>query len=161
MNTVYLSLGANIGDVKETLQKAIQSIERKLNAHAVTSSFYQTKAWGKTDQNDFINCCISIQTAIPPIDLLAITQSIEEELGRVRKEHWGPRLIDIDILFYETLVVETPTLKIPHPYIQNRNFVLTPLNEIAPTFVHPTLHRTISHLLEECSDNSMIQLIND
>ena len=148
--TVYLLLGSNLGDRQQILAKAIELIDEKVGVIVSQSKNYETKAWGKTDQPDFLNIAVCITTKLMPIEVLEQTQAIEERLGRVRIEKWGARLIDIDIIFYEQQIVDVPhRLHIPHPLVQERVFALAPLAEIAPDFVHPVLQKTISTLLHE------------
>jgi 2-amino-4-hydroxy-6-hydroxymethyldihydropteridine diphosphokinase len=142
LKTVYLSLGSNLGDRKEILEKAIVLLSEKVGVVVKQSKDYETVPWGVTDQPDFLNLAIEIHTLLKPLEVLEQTQSIENQLGRVRKEKWGARLIDIDILFYGNEIIDEPNLKIPHPLIQERDFVLTPMAEIAPNFVHPLLGET-------------------
>ena len=132
MAKAWLSLGANIGNPAAQLDEAI----RQMEAHAdiqVTKQSQKiiTKAWGKTDQPDFANMAVEVETSLQPIDLLDVLLGIEMAIGRVRKEVWGPRLIDIDIIAYERLVLKTPRLTLPHPYAHERSFVLDPLQHIA------------------------------
>ena len=133
MAKAWLSLGANIGDPAAQLDEAI----RRMEAHAeikVTKQSQKiiTKAWGKTDQPDFANMAAEVETSLQPIDLLDVLLGVEMAMGRVRKEVWGPRLIDIDIIAYDGVEMKTPRLTLPHPYAHERDFVLTPLSEIAP-----------------------------
>ncbi len=133
MTSVYLSLGSNIGDKKAYLLSAIERLEQ-LDKTVVksVSSFYETAAWGKTDQDDFLNICCELETDLAPQELLLACQKIEKDLKRVRHEHWGPRTIDIDILLYGDETIATENLNVPHPYMTERAFVLVPLEEIAP-----------------------------
>ena len=126
-----MGLGSNIGNSKEHIQNAIKLIKNTKSINFIKSaSFYQSKAWGKTDQNDFINTAIEIKTDLSPEKLLIKMLAIEKQLGRQRIEKWGPRIIDIDLLLYGKHVVNLPQLTIPHPYISKRNFVLLPLIEL-------------------------------
>ncbi|KTD55835.1 2-amino-4-hydroxy-6- hydroxymethyldihydropteridine pyrophosphokinase [Legionella santicrucis] len=136
MNICYLGLGSNQKSPERQLCKAIQSI-RTLRLTAVTkiSSFYWSKAWGLKSQQNFCNAVIEINTRLSPLQLLSACQQIEEKQGRVRKKRWGPRIIDIDILYYEKRVIQSKKLIIPHPYIQLRDFVLIPLKEINPKLI--------------------------
>lgn len=138
MTLVYLSLGSNIGDRKMYLLKAIKKIDNLDNTQVLAiSSFYQTKAWGNTNQDDFINCAIAIKTDLDPYILLDHCQEIEKDLDRIRHEHWGPRTIDIDILLYGQLEIKSDNLLIPHPYMYERAFVLVPLLEIMKELQSP------------------------
>ncbi|MDY6065907.1 MAG: 2-amino-4-hydroxy-6-hydroxymethyldihydropteridine diphosphokinase [Finegoldia sp.] len=151
---VFIGLGSNMGDKNYYLQKAIEKIrDRKIEVLRV-SDFYTTKAWGKTDQDDFLNACIEVITYEEPEDLLKILNEIEDELGRERKEKWGSRTIDLDILFIDDKIIYTDKLKVPHPYIRERKFVLEPLNDIAPFFVHPVYKVMIKDLLDDVNKNN-------
>ncbi len=130
---VYLSLGANLGNREETLREAVKRLgaAEGVSVTAV-SSVYETEPWGKTDQPRFLNLAAAIRTTLTPEELLALTQSIENALGRVRHERWGARTIDIDVLCFEGVERNTPELTLPHPYMTERAFVLVPLAEITP-----------------------------
>lgn len=149
LQAVHLLLGSNLGNRKEILDKAINLLSQKVGVIILRSKDYETAPWGVTNQPDFLNLVVSIQTRLKPLQILEITQSIENQLGRIRKEKWGARLIDIDILFYGNEIIDEPNLKIPHPLLQERDFALSPLAEIAPDFVHPVLGETISELREK------------
>ena len=131
MSRVYLSLGSNMGDSFFYLLNAISKLD-KLDMTKVTkvSKFYKTKAWGYKEQEDFINCCVELETKLLPYKLLSEISNIESNLQRVREVHWGPRTIDIDIIFYDDLIIESEKLTIPHKYYKQRNFVLVPLLDI-------------------------------
>ncbi|HTJ48945.1 MAG TPA: 2-amino-4-hydroxy-6-hydroxymethyldihydropteridine diphosphokinase [Cyclobacteriaceae bacterium] len=148
---VFLLLGTNLGNTSMNLERARIYIKNIGNI-VTESSVYRTKAWGKTDQPDFYNQVLGIVTSVEPEELLQKVLSIESEIGRERKEKWGPRVIDIDILFYENRIIELENLSIPHPGIPSRRFVLQPLAEIAPDFIHPQLKKNIRTLLKECPD---------
>ncbi len=159
MNTCYLLLGGNIGDSALKLKQAIALIEQKIGATLKKSSVFKTAAWGNKDQADFYNQAIILETLNAPTELLANILKIEELLGRTRtNDRWQERTIDIDILFYNKEIIDLPDLKIPHPYIQERKFVLVPMNEIAGNFVHPILKKTIEELLNECVDSCEVQI---
>ncbi|GJM41309.1 MAG: 2-amino-4-hydroxy-6-hydroxymethyldihydropteridine diphosphokinase [Ardenticatenaceae bacterium] len=145
MQTIYLGLGTNLGDRTANLQSAIDGLAEELVITAV-SPIYQTPPWGVTDQPDFLNLCLAAQTEFSPIALLSFIKDLEVNLGRKPAERWGPRLIDIDILFYAKQIFETENLTIPHPHLAERAFVLHPLADIAADFVHPILGETISDL---------------
>lgn len=132
MPKAWLSLGANIGDPRAQLVEALGRIEAFGICITKRSSVAITKAWGKTDQPDFANMAAEIETDLKPLELLEVLQGIERDMGRVRKEFWGPRLIDIDIIVYEGVEMKTPRLTLPHAHAHERDFVLVPLSEIAP-----------------------------
>ena len=159
MNKTYLLTGGNEGDKILQMQQARANIELICGRLLRISSLYQTAPWGKTDQADFLNQVLLIETAMSPQDLLKAILSIEENLGRKRSVKNAPRTIDIDILFYDRLILEVPGLCIPHPQISERRFVLEPLDEIAPGFRHPVLGKTIHQLLLECTDELAVKKI--
>lgn len=149
MAFVYLGLGTNLGDKERNLNDAIISLSVYVGAIIRQSSFYVSEPWGFESDNRFLNAVALVETNLQPFDLLAKTQGIERMIGRTAKSVTGyaDRLIDIDILFYDNLIVDQPTLKIPHPLIAERDFVLLPLAEIAPEFVHPVLGKRIIDLV--------------
>ena len=151
MHIAYLLTGGNRGNREDYLQEALAAIQKEAVLLAA-SAIYQTAAWGKNDQPDFLNQALKIQTTLSPGDLLRCVLRIEQSLGRTRDIKYGPRTIDIDILFYDDRVVEEPNLVIPHPQLHNRRFALQCLADIAPALVHPVLSKTISQLLEDCPD---------
>jgi 2-amino-4-hydroxy-6-hydroxymethyldihydropteridine diphosphokinase len=152
MNLVYLLLGSNEGDKLDWLRKGITLLREKCGEIEKISSIYQTAAWGLEDQDDFYNLVLLLQTALKPGEFLEQTQQIEQELGRQRTLKWGPRTLDIDLLFFNDEVIDLPNLKVPHPFLQQRRFTLAPLAEIAPDFIHPVYRKTVSRLLAECQD---------
>ena len=152
-NRIFLLLGTNLGDRRINLKNALDEIERSVGAVLMTSSIYQTAAWGKLDQPDFYNLVVETETNLKGDELLAIILGIESKLGRERKEKWGERLIDIDILLMGEHVIQTEHLVIPHPQLANRKFTLVPLAEIAPNVIHPVLQKRIEELLVECKDS--------
>ena len=150
----YLLLGGNLGDRKKNLELAIQFLNEEAGKVVSVSSIYETAAWGKEDQPDFLNQAIALTTNLSALQLLDKALEIEQKLGRIRKEKWGERLIDIDlILFGDEVINMEGKLQIPHPHMQNRRFVMQPLAEIAPDIIHPILGKTISELAENISDN--------
>jgi len=157
MNEAYLLTGGNIGDRLMNLQQACFKIEKQAGAILRKSDVYETAAWGLTEQNSFLNQVLLISTMYNAEELLQKLLYIEQESGRKRVVKMGPRIIDIDILFYNNEIIATSDLIVPHPQITNRRFVLTPLNEIAPDFVHPVLQETIAELLEICPDNLKVK----
>ena len=157
---VYISLGSNKGDRLKHLQDAIDLIFKRIGTVHIISKVYNTQAFGfKSD--DFLNCCVFLETELEAKPLMKALLSIEKTLGRTRSKNPGyeARTIDLDILFFEEEVVNTKTLKIPHPELQNRKFVLQPLNDIASKLVHPKLQKSITELLETCEDESDIEPI--
>lgn len=146
----YLGLGSNLGDKLEFITKAIKQISRLKNVEITrTSSMITTAPYGKTDQPDFLNCVIKLETDLKPEDLLKKCLHIENQLGRIRKEKWGPRTIDIDILLYEDNIINSELLVLPHPQLHKREFVLTSLNELCPNLVHPILNKKIKDIFME------------
>lgn len=149
MNTAYIAIGSNIGDRQKALEDALNQIEKEGIKVTRVSSFYETPPYGYTDQPPFLNGAIEVQTTLSARELLKTLLSIEKDLGRVRQFKWGPRTIDLDIIFFNNEVYNEPDLIIPHPDMQNRSFVLTPLNDICPTYLHPQLNKTTHDLLTE------------
>lgn len=148
MAIVYLSIGSNLGRKEDNCLKALKAIEEKGMTIKKKSLLYETEPWGVREQPYFINMAVEVETDLPPDKLLQVVKEIEKEMGRTETYKWGPRIIDIDILLYDDLIYETSDLKIPHPFMQERDFVLRPLSEIAPDKVHPVLNKTISELLQ-------------
>ena len=159
MNIVYLLLGSNLGNSKKQLTLATKFVEEFIGAVTVSSSLYSTAAWGNTDQPDFLNQVIIINTTLSPFPLLKQILLIEKKMGRVRTVKNAARIIDIDILFFNNEIINEKNLVIPHPEIQNRHFVLTPLVEIAASLVHPVLNMSITELLKICTDKLNVQKI--
>jgi len=134
------------------LQSALNHIEQEIGPILLTSSLYETEAWGVTDQQDFLNQAILVETTFSPLEVLQKTQAIEKLVGRQERIKWHARIIDIDILFYADQVIDNEQLTIPHPYLHKRNFVLIPMLEIAPYFEHPILKKDIENLYLETED---------
>lgn len=153
-NTVYLSLGSNMGNKKENLEKAIFNISQLADTYVTKKSeIIETEPFGYKEQDVFLNACIEIKTLLYPKELLYKLLEIEKNMGRERKIKWGPRIIDLDIIFYNKEIIEEEDLIVPHPYMEYRNFVLKPLEEIKPYFVHPLLNKRISTLRKELENN--------
>ena len=159
MNKTYLLLGSNMGNSQKQLTKAITFIEKKIGRVIRRSGLYQTAAWGNTDQPDFINQVIIAETELTAAQTMQAILSIEKNMGRVRTEKNAPRIIDIDILFFNKDIIAEKELSIPHPAIQLRRFVLVPLNELSPNFIHPILKRTNHQLLLKCPDKLDVKKI--
>ena len=152
MSKVYLSIGSNKGNRSVLINKAIDEIEKKVGIIISRSSIYQSKSWG-FDSNDFYNLCLLIDTDIMPKSLLINLKKIEKSMGREDIDgSYSDRFIDIDILFYDNITTDSEDLKIPHPKIEIRKFVLVPMLEIADNYVHPILNKTIKELDNDCSD---------
>lgn len=147
IHTAYVALGSNLGDKEANLRRALELLIERGVEIVKTSTFISTEPYGVTDQPQFLNGVCEVRTSLEPLELLHTLLDIEQEMGRVRLRHWGERNIDLDLLLYEDVVMDTPQLKLPHPDMQNRDFVLLPLAEIAPELVHPTLQKTISELV--------------
>lgn len=146
MSTAYISIGSNLGNREENCRKAVNLLKEQGIKVVKLSSAVETRPWGLTDQPMFINMALSIETDMPPEELLAVIKCIESDMGRRPAIRWGPRIIDLDILLYEDLVIKSTSLEIPHPEMCNRDFVLKPLLEIAPDVVHPVLKKSIKEI---------------
>jgi 2-amino-4-hydroxy-6-hydroxymethyldihydropteridine diphosphokinase len=152
MNISYLLIGGNQGDRLARLATARDLITNAGGQILLASALYETAAWGKTDQPDFLNQALKVATEEDAPAWLLTLLDIEGKIGRRRQEKYGPRIIDIDILFFNNSIIHEPQLTIPHPEIRNRRFALVPMEEIAPSLIHPVLHKTIRQLLAECTD---------
>lgn len=152
MPLVYLLTGSNAGNRLLQLQKARQLAERHIGLVWQASAVYETAPWGNTQQPPFLNQVLVAHTVLQPHEVLAQITRIEKKLGRIRREKWGQRTIDVDILLYGSEIIETEKLTIPHPWLPQRRFALLPLAEIAAQLIHPQLHLTIRQLLQQCPD---------
>ncbi len=157
MSQVYLLLGANLGDRSVQMKKAFYEIEKQIGKITRYSTIYETAAWGKEEEPSYLNQAVQVETDLSPLTILHITNEIENKLGRVRYIKWGSRIIDIDILFYDNILIESEQLKIPHPLLHHRKFVLIPLSEIAPNFIHPVFNKTVSELLRDVEDDLSVE----
>ena len=160
-NAAYLLLGTNLGDRKVNLINACSKIKNRVGAISKISKLYETSAWGKIDQPDFLNQAILVQTELTPHDLLKVILEIETEMGRIRNEKWEARTIDIDILLYNDNTINSTDLIVPHPKLHERNFALIPLMDIAAEVNHPVLNETIEALYFECNDPLDVFLVED
>jgi 2-amino-4-hydroxy-6-hydroxymethyldihydropteridine diphosphokinase len=152
MNHVYLLLGSNIGDKEQHLQNASEFIQSGIGDILKSSSIYQTAAWGKEDQDDFMNQVLYCATPLEAMEVLQKALNIERQMGRQRIVKNEPRIIDIDILFFNNDIIQQETLIVPHPLIHARRFVLIPLQELSPDYVHPISGQTIAQMLKQCAD---------
>lgn len=158
MNKVYLQLGSNMGDRQQHLANATESISYHLGEITICSKIYESTPWRVDGQHNYLNQVVIVKTFLSAEDTLLTILQIENDLGRVRIEKWGERLIDIDIIFFNDEIYESAHLCIPHKHMHERNFVLVPLNEIASNFVHPKYNKTISELFIDSSD---IEKVNE
>ena len=152
MQTIYLHTGSNMGDPAHQLKEAIQHIEEQIGTVTQQSSVYETEPWGLPNQPNFFNQALEVKTTLVPEIVLQKIHQIEASMGRTRTEKWAARNIDIDLIFYANQKIQTEELTVPHPHLQDRNFVLIPLLEIAPEFMHPELGETIEELYFRCND---------
>jgi 2-amino-4-hydroxy-6-hydroxymethyldihydropteridine diphosphokinase len=154
----FLHLGTNQNDRLGNLERAFTEIEEKIGVIIRKSSIYETEPWGLTNQEMFLNIVIEVKTKLNPDDLLSSIKGIENEMGRIKTEKWGPRNIDIDILTFGDLKIDSENLKIPHPQIQNRNFVLIPFMELEPDLVLPGYENSIEELFEQSKDECEVYI---
>lgn len=157
---VYLALGSNMGDRAANIAAAEGLISKTIGKIVKKSHLYETQPWGNTDQESFLNQVIMVNTMLDPRGLLDKIAKIDRELGRERREKWGPRTIDVDILFYGKRVIRDKGLEIPHPQLHKRAFVLVPLMEIAPDLEHPVLKQQIDELYMACDDPSEVVMLD-
>ena len=155
---VYLQLGSNMGDRVYYLNQAIRYITDEIGGVVSESRVYESAPWRVNNQKHYLNKVIEVNTVDDPYDLLKKILNIEKKIGRVRERKWSSRVIDIDIIFYSSVIINEKNLIIPHEYMHERNFVLHPLNEIASDFVHPILKNTVNKLMIECNDKNEIKL---
>ena len=159
MNGIYLLLGSNLGERMAILAAAQTQLEQSVGLIKASSSLYETEAWGKTDQPPFLNQVLEIATELSATELLKELLNVEQKLGRKREEKWGPRTVDIDILYYGEQIINSLELSLPHPQLHLRRFTLVPLCEIAPLFVHPVFKKNNLQLLQECPDQLQVKVI--
>lgn len=153
-HTVYLGLGTNLGERVANLAQALAGL-REVWEETAVSPIYETEPWGDTDQPAFLNLCAAGKTELTPLALLRFIKQLEKEIGRTPTRRWGPRLIDIDILFYDDLVLSSDRLTIPHKFVAERPFVLVPLATIAPDLIHPQTSQTVTQMLAQVDATSV------
>jgi 2-amino-4-hydroxy-6-hydroxymethyldihydropteridine diphosphokinase len=159
MNSAYLITGGNMGQREDQLSYAAKLIEERCGSVIDRSSIFETAAWGKTNQENFLNQALVLETTLNPRDLLNEILYIENLMGRDRVEKYGPRIIDIDIIFFNHQKIKENGLVIPHPEMSRRRFVLEPLNEVIPAYIHPVLFKTVNELLHQCDDTLPVKKI--
>ncbi len=169
MAILILHLGSNLGNRQEKLNEAINFINKEVGFVFSQSSIYETAVWLGDEQDKmpeilrkqapFLNMALQVETLLEPINALQLCLGIEDKLGRVRKQKWGPRRIDIDLIFYDDKIINTPKLIVPHPWMQYRRFVLMPLAEIIPEWVHPVLKQNVQDLLGTCEDEGVVRVL--
>jgi 2-amino-4-hydroxy-6-hydroxymethyldihydropteridine diphosphokinase len=161
MNTAILLIGGNLGDRTGNLRKAAELIAESAGEIIQISALYQTAPWGHVEQPDYLNQGLEIHTELDALTLLHTLLEIERTIGRVRQEKWGARVIDIDLIFFNDSIMNLPELKLPHPRMHLRQFVLVPLNEIVPNYVHPVLQQTVSYLAAHCEDTCPVSVYRE
>lgn len=159
MDGIYLLLGTNLGDKLLNLQRSKIEVEESMGKIVIQSSIYKTAAWGIENQDDFLNQVIKIESKLSPEQMLDKIFLIEKSMGRVRLGKWEERVIDIDLLYYYDRIIQTSRLQVPHPELQNRNFTLAPLVEIAEAEIHPIFQKTQRQLYELCGDKLEVELV--
>ncbi len=144
-HTIFLGIGSNVGNRKKHIESAVNYLEEKISGLQL-SKLYETKPWGYKNQDDFLNAVIKGKTSLSSLKLFQFVKTIEKKVGRIKRFKWGPREIDIDILFYDNLIYKDKNLEIPHPRLHEREFVLSPLMDLDPDLVHPVFKKTIRHI---------------
>jgi len=160
MNSVVLLLGSNMGDRFTNLEKGSDEIKMGIGEIIQQSSMYETAAWGNENQEQFLNKVVTVNSSLKAAQLMKRILSIEEKMGRIRMKKWEPRIIDIDILFYNNEMISNETLTVPHPSLHLRKFTLMPLAELMPDYIHPVLKKSITDLLHELNDSLEVKKIS-
>ena len=158
MSLVAISMGSNLGNRLSSLRKAILLLKKEGFNIIKTSDVFETPPFGVTNQPRFLNACLLIDTETNPADLLKKLKKIENEVGRIQRFRWGPREIDLDIIFYDEKVIDGPSLKVPHPHMHERPFVLIPLKQISPQWVHPILKKTVEQMAEDLHECDILRI---
>ena len=159
-NTAFIGIGSNRGNRKENCETAVRIIaSHKDTAIIKKSSLYETEAWGEESQDNFLNCVAKIKTGKNVFDFFSLLQQTENKIGKQKEGFWGPRNIDIDLLFFGQEIINEPELKVPHPFLHLRRFVIEPLSEIASDFIHPTINQSIKVLLKNLTDTKKVSKI--
>ena len=158
MSLVAISMGSNLGNRLSSLRKAILLLKKEGFNIIKTSDVFETPPFGVTNQPRFLNACLLMDTEINPADLLEKLKKIENEVGRIQRFRWGPREIDLDIIFYDEKVIDGPSLKVPHPHMHERPFVLIPLKQISPQWVHPILKKTVKQMAEDLPECDILRI---
>ncbi|AFL84470.1 2-amino-4-hydroxy-6-hydroxymethyldihydropteridine pyrophosphokinase [Belliella baltica DSM 15883] len=161
MRQIILIIGGNIGDRLSLITQAKQLLEEKIGKVSLISSLYETEAWGGNSKGNYLNQILVLESPLAADEVLDKALQIEKVLGRQRDIKWGNRTMDIDILYYGDEIIDSPNLKIPHPYLHLRRFVLEPLAEVVPNLVHPILNLTSTELLQNCQDDSIVKVIGE
>jgi dihydroneopterin aldolase / 2-amino-4-hydroxy-6-hydroxymethyldihydropteridine diphosphokinase len=156
MSTVYIGIGSNLGDRQKNCLRAVELLSEGGLSVTKQSSVHETEPWGLTEQPAFLNMAVEAETCFPPVELLAMLKKIEKDMGRQETVKWGPRIIDLDVLLYDDITLNTEALVVPHPLMHEREFVLVPLAELAGEFIHPVLKKKIGDLLNEIKRNKTI-----
>jgi 2-amino-4-hydroxy-6-hydroxymethyldihydropteridine diphosphokinase len=156
-NIAFIGIGSNKGDRKKACADALAALERWADCSAIQiSSLYESEPWGYTEQGRFINCAVKLETGADALTLFAFLRETEQALGKDKEFHWGPRTIDLDLLFFNQEIIDTPELKVPHPLLHQRRFVLEPLSELDPSWLHPVLNQPVAKLLQQLGDTNTI-----
>jgi 2-amino-4-hydroxy-6-hydroxymethyldihydropteridine diphosphokinase len=157
-STSFLGIGTNLGDREQNISKSIALINDAIGEVTTTSHIYETEPWGFESENTFLNIVLKVQTELKPVALLRKIHGIENQLGRVRNDtQYSSRIVDIDILFYNNIIINRKNMQIPHPRVSERRFVLVPLCEIEPDGIHPVLGKSFSNMLDECRDDKKVR----
>ena len=157
MNIIFLQLGSNMGEREEYLKNASELLATEIGVIQKESKIYESVPWGVENQSNYLNQVLEIRSELSAEEVLERVLQIEDKIGRIRNEKWGERIIDIDVLLFNDSIVEKDGICIPHIHLHNRKFVLIPLNEVAPSFIHPKYNKTIAELLSECKDIESVE----